>query len=290
MKLGTHVAKDYYGILGVGRDATPEEIKRAYRRLARELHPDLNPDEAAQERFKEVSSAYEVLSDPAKREIVDLGGDPLAPGGHHAARARVAGECPQLRKHLRGEEHRCSLHAPVHGRHDGLAAPPPRRKECRHDVRRRARLIAERDDHRFDSGVQRGHARGDRRALSVLGTGILGEADGEPVERRADRVSTAAGDHDEIVDVGSQRFDAPADDGPTVKGKQELLTAHPPGEARGEDEAPDQWPSSPVGPTRSAMRYRSRRAIIHRTTRRSAKAENARSLTPNFERPNLRRR
>jgi molecular chaperone DnaJ len=75
------VAKDYYEILGVARDATPEEIKRAYRRLARELHPDLNPDPASQERFKDVSAAYEVLSDPQKREVVDLGGDPLAPGG-----------------------------------------------------------------------------------------------------------------------------------------------------------------------------------------------------------------
>jgi molecular chaperone DnaJ len=75
------VAKDYYGILGIRRDATPDEIKRAYRKLAREYHPDVNPDPAAQERFKEINAAYEVLSDPAKREIVDLGGDPLAPAG-----------------------------------------------------------------------------------------------------------------------------------------------------------------------------------------------------------------
>ena len=74
------MAKDYYGILGVPREASADEIKRAYRQLARQFHPDVNPDPAAQERFKEISSAYEVLSDPKKREIVDLGGDPLAPG------------------------------------------------------------------------------------------------------------------------------------------------------------------------------------------------------------------
>src|SRR3954451_4461448 len=81
------VARDYYGILGVGSDAGPDEIKRAYRRLARELHPDVNPDAAAQERFREVSAAYEVLSDPEKRRIVDLGGDPLGNGGGAGAGA-----------------------------------------------------------------------------------------------------------------------------------------------------------------------------------------------------------
>jgi molecular chaperone DnaJ len=75
------MAKDYYAILGVPRTATNDQIKKAYRKLARELHPDLNPSPTAQERFKEVTAAYEVLSDPQKREVVDLGGDPLAPGG-----------------------------------------------------------------------------------------------------------------------------------------------------------------------------------------------------------------
>jgi len=70
---------DYYSVLGVARDATPEEIKKAYRRLARQLHPDVNPDE--EERFKEVTKAYEVLADPQKRELHDLGGDPFSTGG-----------------------------------------------------------------------------------------------------------------------------------------------------------------------------------------------------------------
>jgi molecular chaperone DnaJ len=75
------VANDYYGILGVRRDAGPEEIKKAYRRLARELHPDVNPDPALQERFKEVTQAYEVLSDPEKKQMYDLGADPFARAG-----------------------------------------------------------------------------------------------------------------------------------------------------------------------------------------------------------------
>src|ERR1700753_52183 len=79
--------RDYYAALGVSHDATGEEIKRAYRKLARELHPDVNPDPVAQERFKEVTAIYEVLSDPERRRIVDLGGDPLAPGGGGGAGA-----------------------------------------------------------------------------------------------------------------------------------------------------------------------------------------------------------
>ena len=74
------MARDYYGILGVAKNASDQEIKRAYRKLARELHPDVNPSEDAQHKFGEVTTAYEVLSDPQKRKIVDLGGDPMDNG------------------------------------------------------------------------------------------------------------------------------------------------------------------------------------------------------------------
>jgi molecular chaperone DnaJ len=83
------VSQDPYEILGVSRGAEADEIKKAYRRLARQLHPDVNPDPETQERFKEVSAAYEVLADPEKRRMYDLGGDPFGRGG--AAAGQGAG-------------------------------------------------------------------------------------------------------------------------------------------------------------------------------------------------------
>src|SRR4051794_21083935 len=67
-------ARDFYADLGVSRTASQEEIQRAYRRLARELHPDVNKSPGAEERFKDVSEAYSVLSDPAQRGRYDAFG------------------------------------------------------------------------------------------------------------------------------------------------------------------------------------------------------------------------
>jgi len=89
--MGASKAKDPYAILGVSRDADESAIRKAYRKLARELHPDVNPDNpAAEDRFKAVSEAYSVLSDPEKRKAYDEFGEVSFQSGFDAAEARRA--------------------------------------------------------------------------------------------------------------------------------------------------------------------------------------------------------
>src|SRR5437867_1944546 len=82
MSTKDYIEKDYYKALGVAKDASAAEIKKVYRKLARELHPDKNPgDPKAEARFKEVSEAYDVLSDAAKRKEYDEARSLFAGGG-----------------------------------------------------------------------------------------------------------------------------------------------------------------------------------------------------------------
>ncbi len=90
---GKAMVTDHYEVLGVSRDASEDEIKKAYRRLARQLHPDVNPSEDAAERFKLVTHAYDVLSDADSRRRYDMGGDQN--GNARFRRVR------RLRRHLR---------------------------------------------------------------------------------------------------------------------------------------------------------------------------------------------
>jgi len=71
---------DYYSLLGVPRDASDEDIKKAYRKLAMKYHPDVATEAGSAEKFKQIGEAYEVLSDPQKRSLYDRGGDPMSGG------------------------------------------------------------------------------------------------------------------------------------------------------------------------------------------------------------------
>jgi molecular chaperone DnaJ len=91
--MATTTKTDYYELLGVGRKANAKDIRAAYRKLARKYHPDLNPgDKSAEEKFKQIQEAYEVLSDPKKRQMYDqFGFNTPGPGGTGPGSARGAG-------------------------------------------------------------------------------------------------------------------------------------------------------------------------------------------------------
>ncbi len=95
------MAKSLYETLGVSENATPEEIKKAYRKLARKYHPDINKDPDAQEKFKEINAAYEVLSDPEKKAKYDQFGDQMFGGQNFSDFARSQGTDVDLEEILR---------------------------------------------------------------------------------------------------------------------------------------------------------------------------------------------
>ena len=84
--------RDYYTVLGVSPDATAEEIKRAYRKLARQYHPDVSHDSDAEERFKEINEAYDTLKDTERRAAYDQrdadpDGRPVSPSQREPTKA-----------------------------------------------------------------------------------------------------------------------------------------------------------------------------------------------------------
>ncbi|MBT7444042.1 MAG: DnaJ domain-containing protein [Methylococcales bacterium] len=85
------MVKNYYDVMGVGKKAGADEIKKAYRRLAKKYHPDVSREHNAEHKFKEIQEAYDTLKDPAKRENYDLGGGRGRTGGHQGYRQQRPG-------------------------------------------------------------------------------------------------------------------------------------------------------------------------------------------------------
>ena len=113
--------QDYYATLGVARDASADDLKKAYRKLAMQYHPDRNPgDKEAEAQFKEVSEAYDVLKDDQKRAAYDrFGHAAFEQGGGGSRRLRFRRRRRRPRRHLRPDVRR------LHGR------PPRRRRGTR---------------------------------------------------------------------------------------------------------------------------------------------------------------
>ena len=122
---------DLYQTLGVDRSASADEIKKAYRKIARELHPDVNPDPAVQDKFKEVTAAYEVLSDTQKRQSYDMGGSGFGGSGFGGGGfsdimdAFFGGRGLDHRQHIRDKDFELRCHNPdkLHKAEKSLPGP-----------------------------------------------------------------------------------------------------------------------------------------------------------------------
>uniref|UniRef100_A0A8V5GT22 Uncharacterized protein n=1 Tax=Melopsittacus undulatus TaxID=13146 RepID=A0A8V5GT22_MELUD len=99
------MGKDYYRTLGLPRGASAEDVRRAYRRQALRFHPDKNKEPGAEERFKEVAEAYDVLSDPKKREIFDKYGEEGLKGGTPTSGSGGVPNGPTFTYTFRGDPH-----------------------------------------------------------------------------------------------------------------------------------------------------------------------------------------
>ena len=158
------VEKDFYKVLGVSKEATADEIKKAYRKLARENHPDSNPgDAAAEERFKEISEAYSVLSDPTQRKEYDERAPLFGGGGFRGPRRAAAARLltTSARRRTGGVRRpRTTCSAASSAAVAGLARAPPARSG------RRDGVVA--DVRPGDRGAHRLAAAGQRRGLPDL--------------------------------------------------------------------------------------------------------------------------
>lgn len=184
--------KDYYEVLGVAREASQDEIRRAYRKLARQYHPDLNRDSDAEERFKELGEAYEVLSDPGKRERYDglgarwrSGQDGSEAGGFEDFFEQQGfggdvevefdeGAFSEFFERLFGESGAAARSRPLRGR-DREAMLELSLEEALAGGRRRLSLE---DGHRLEIEVPAGVREGQR--IRVAGQGAPGRDSGPP--------------------------------------------------------------------------------------------------------------
>ena len=174
------MAKTLYETLGVSKNASQDEIKKAYRKLVREVHPDRNPGTAAEERFKEVQAAYDVLSDPEKRKQYDrfgsTNGRSAAPAGRRSTSATSISATSSAA---------CSTAAADAA---AAAAARPARQRRRG---RGARLVRGRAARRADDGARPARARVPH--VPRHGRGARHRADDVPAVRRLRRRRDVAG-------------------------------------------------------------------------------------------------